>query len=449
MVYLLLPAYNNLIHLDLSFDLFSNTMTIPLLLLFAISVGLVAGVYPALVLARFRPIAVLKAEVKGGSSKSFLRNLLIVLQFSVTIVILLGTFIVNRQLTYMQEKDPGFNKDKVLLIHRSDVLRKKVKAFKSELTNHSNILEVSNASHIPSDSYSDNAHWLEGWPRSDIFTLASSYVSYNYGQSLDMELLEGSFHRRDMPTDSFGVVVNEATLKAFDIKDPLNTRFYQPNDNGGVDRYFPIIGVVKDFHFESMQEEIRPVAIHFLRFNFGGNVILKLGVGSIPETIDFVNGVWDEFISEYPFEYSWLDDEFESLFETERRTAQILLVFSILSIFLSCLGLLGLISYTTNQRTKEIGIRKTMGASVNLVMVILSKETLKLLLISALLALPAWYGVKAWLQNFAYPIDFNILIYAGTLLGVTLIVLIIAVLTVSYNSYRAATANPAQCLRVE
>ncbi len=448
-VFLLLPGFNNLIQLNLTFDIFSNPLTIPLLILFAVFVGLLSGSYPAFVLAAFRPIAVLKTDVKGGSSRSFLRSILIILQFAVTIVILMGTIFVNRQLTYMQKKDPGFDKDKVLLVHRPDVLRGRIDAFKSEISQHSNVLEVSNGTHVPSRQYWENAHWLEGRDPTDIFTLPTCYVNYNYGKTLDLELVEGRFHSRDMPTDSFGVVVNEATIKAFDIKDPLNARFYQPSDDGRDPEYYHIIGVVKDFHYEDMHKEIHTVALHFMRGNYGGIVTIKLGAGNMQETVEFVHGLWEEFNSSYPFEYSWLDDEFESLFETERRTSYILGIFSILSVFLSCLGLLGLISYTTNQRTKEIGIRKTMGASAKIVMVLLARETLRLLGISALLSIPAYFGVRAWLQNFAYHIDFHIGFYALVLLGVTLIILIIALLTVSYNSYRAATANPAESLRVE
>ncbi len=449
MVYLLIPAYNNLIHLDLDFNLFNNFWNIPLLILFAVFVGLLAGSYPAFVLAAFKPVSVLKTEVKGGSSKSFLRNLLIILQFTVTIVILVGTFIINRQLTYMQKKDPGFGKEKVLVVHRSDALKQKIDAFKEEISQHSNIISAANSTHIPSYQYSDNAHWIEGRARSDIFTFASCYTSYNFDQALDLEILEGRFFSREMPTDSFAVIVNEATLKVFDIADPLNTRFLNPGSDGEPDEFNPIIGVVKDFHFESMHEEIHPMAIHFMRGNYEGVLVIKLGDGNMQETVEFVNQKWEDFGTEHPFKYSWMDDEFDSLFETERRTGKILTIFSILSMFISCLGLLGLISYTTNQRTKEIGIRKTMGASVNLVMFILSKETLKLLGISAMISIPAFFGVRSWLQNFAYHIDFNVLVYAVVLLGVTLVVLIIALLTVSYNSYQAATANPADSLRVE
>jgi len=448
-VYLLLPGYSNLIRLDLDFNIFENTRTIPVLLLFAIFVGLLAGSYPAFVLAGFKPVAVFKAEVKGGSSKSFLRNILIGLQFTVTIVILLGTFVVSRQLSFMQNKDPGFDKENMLIIHRSDGLNDRIDAFKEVISQHSNIINVANSTQVPSNQYYQNAHWLEGWDRSDIFTISSCYTSYLFDQVMGFEMLEGRFFSPEMPTDSFAIIINEAAVKAFDIKDPLNTRFYNPGDDGEPDEFIPIIGVVKDFHFESMQKEINPIAIHFMPGNFEGVIVVKLGAGNTQETIGFVNEKWEDFGIDYPFEYSWMDDTFNKLFDAERRTGHILVVFSILSVFISCLGLLGLISYTTNQRTKEIGIRKTMGASVNIVMFLLSKETIKLLGISALISIPAFFGVRAWLQNFAYHIDFNLLVFTLILLGVTLVVLIIALLTVSYNSYMAATANPAESLRVE
>ena len=448
-VYLLLPAYNNLIRLDLDFNIFDSTSTIPLLITFAVLVGLLAGSYPALVLAGFKPVAVFKTEAKGSSSKGFLRNLLIILQFTVTIVILLGTLTVSRQLAFMQKKDTGFEKENVLIVHRSDGLEGKIQAFKDEVSKHANIIDVANSTHVPSYQYWQNAHWLEGWDRSDIFTLNSCYTSYNYDQAMGLEMVEGRFFSPEIPTDSFAIIVNQAALKAFDIKDPLNTRFYNPGENGEPDEFIPIIGVVKDFHFESMQNEINPVAIHFMRGNYEGVLVMKLGNGNTQATVDFVRQTWEEFGVEHPFEYSWMDDTFNRLFDAERRTGQILAVFSILSIFISCLGLLGLISYTTNQRTKEIGIRKTMGASVNIVMFLLSKETLRLLGISALISIPAYYGVRSWLQNFAYHIDFNVVVYGLTLLVVTLIVLVIALLTVSYNSYQAATTNPAESLRVE
>jgi putative ABC transport system permease protein len=252
-----------------------------------------------------------------------------------------------------------------------------------------------------------------------------------------------------MPSDSSGVVVNEATVRALGLEDPLTARFVNPGGDNGEDEFMPIIGVVKDFHFESMQKEISPMAIHFMPGNFEGVLTIKLGEGNTRETIAFIEQTWKKFNMEYPFEYFWMDEQFNQLFDTERRTAQILMVFSILSIFITCLGLLGLISYTTNQRTREIGIRKIMGASVQIVMRLLSREMVNLLGISALISIPAYFGVRAWLQKFAYHINFQVGVFFLVLGSVTLIVLVLSVLTVFYHSYRAATANPADSLRVD
>ena len=449
LVYLLMPQYNNLIQLNLSFNIFSQAWVIPLLVVFAILVGIAAGSYPAFVLASFRPAVVFSSEKKISGRKSLLRSMLIVLQFTVTILILIGTIIVNRQLNYMQTKDPGFQKENVLVIHRSDALKDRIDAFKQEVLQDANVVAVANSTHIPSYSYWENAHWLEGWDRSEVFTLSTCYVSYDYDQTLGLQMAQGRFFSRDMPSDSSGVVINEAAVKALGLEDPLNNRFVSPSMDGGEDEFMPIIGVVKDFHFESMQKEINPVAIHFMPGNFEGVIVVRLGEGDPSATVDYIRQQWDQFNLDYPFEYSWMDEEFDTLFNTERRTGQILLIFSILSIFLTCLGLLGLISYTSNQRTREIGIRKIMGASVQIIMRLLSREMVVLLGISALISIPAYFGVRAWLQRFAYHIHFQLGIYFLILGAVTLVVLVLSMLTVSFHAYRAATANPADSLRME
>jgi putative ABC transport system permease protein len=448
LVYLFLPTYNNMIQLRLQFDIFDHSWIIPLLLLFAIFVGVAAGTYPALVLASFRPAAVFSSE-KLSSGRSMLRKVLIVLQFTVTIVILMGTIVVNRQLHYMQKKDPGFAKENLLLIHRSDLLEDGIDAFKETVEQHANVLSVANTNVIPSRSYSDNAHWLEGWDRTEIFTLATSRVSYNFDIAMGMEMASGRFFSREMPSDSFAVVINEAAAVALGLEDPLTTRFVQPGQDGQEDTFIPIIGVLKDFHFASMQAEIGPMAMYFMPGNFEGFITIRLGDGDKAQTIAFLEQTWNEFKQDAPFEYSWMDEEFDKLFATERRTSQILLSFSILAIFITCLGLLGLISYTTNQRTREIGIRKIMGASVQIVMRLLSREVVNLLIISGLISIPAYFGARAWLQKFAYHINFQVPVFFLVLFLVSTLVLVLAMLTVSYHSYRAATANPAESIRTE
>ncbi|MCP4312663.1 MAG: FtsX-like permease family protein [Bacteroidetes bacterium] len=449
LVSLLLPKYNNLIQLSLVFDIFSKSWIIPLLILFALFVGIASGSYPAFVLASFKPAAIFSSEKKAASRKSFLRSMLIVFQFTVTIVILLGTIVVNRQLHFMQKKEPGFGKENLLLVKRSDVLKQTIDAFKEEIVQHNNVIAAANTTHVPSNQFSDNVHWLEGRDRGEISTLASCFVSYDFGKAMGLELVSGRFFDPNMPSDSSAVVINEATARALGIEDPLSTRFVQPGENGEEDFFMPIIGVVRDFHYESMQSEINPVVLHFMRGNYEGVLTIKLGDGNKAETISFLEQKWSEFNSEYPFEYFWMDEQFDKLFDTERRTSQILGIFSFLSIFITCLGLLGLISYTTTQRTREIGIRKIMGASVKIVMRLLSREMINLLSISALISIPAFFGVRAWLQRFAYHINFQVGIYFLVLGAVVITILILAMATVSFHSYRAATANPADSLRVD
>ena len=448
LVYVFLPAYNNMIQLRLQFDVFEKSWIIPLLILFALMVGMAAGAYPAVVLASFKPAAVFSSE-RSSSGRGLLRNILIVLQFTVTILILIGTIVVSRQLNYMQNKDTGFDKENIMVVQRSDLLEGSIDAFKEQLEKDANVLYAANATSIPTRRYSENAHWLEDWDWNDIFTLSSSRVSYGFDRAMGLEMVSGRFFSRDMPSDSFAVVVNQATVEALGLEDPLNTRFKEPDDNGGEVTFKPIIGVVKDFHFASMQTEIGPMAMHFMPGNFEGYINIRVGEGKRTETISMVERTWKEFTNDAPFLYFWMDEEFDQLFATEKRTSLILLVFSILSIFITCLGLLGLISYTTNQRTREIGIRKIMGASIQGVMTLLSTEVVKLLLISGLLSIPAYFGARAWLQKFAYHIDFQAGVYFLVLLLVSLLVLLLALLTVSIHSYRAATANPADSIRDE
>jgi len=450
LVYLLLPGYNNLIRMNLEFNLFQQSWILPVLILFAILIGVLSGSYPAFVLASFKPSAVLSSnKSSGGRNKGILRNLLIVMQFTTTIVILLGTVVVNRQLTFMQKKDAGFGKEDVLVVHRSEVLGNQIDTYKEEVATHANVISAAYSSHIPSGGFMGNAHWLEGRGTEDIFTLAVYRTSYEFDKALDLELVQGRYFSRDMPTDSMAVVVNEATLKVLGIDDPLNTRFYQPSYVGNPDEFYPIIGVVKDFHYESMSDAIKPMAIHFMPGNQDGKLVFKLGSGNRSQTLAFIQEKWENITAEHPFEYTWLDEEYGKLFDDERKTGQLLAIFSILSIFVTCLGLLGLISYATSQRRKEIGVRKIMGASIKIVMALLSKETSLLLGISALISIPAYFGIKAWLQKFAYHLNFHWGFYFLVLILVALFVLFVAVLTVSIHSYRAASANPVDCLRYE
>lgn len=450
LVVLLMPYFNNLIDSNLVFNPFNSIILVIVLAGLAISVGLLAGFYPAFVLASVKPLQVLKGKLQSGAKGSKLRSILVVVQFACTIVIMLGTFIVFNQLNYMQTKNLGFDKKNTLVIKRADALNNQIEAFKQELSGNSNIISVGNSVHIPGMIFNNNAHFLEGRSFNDIYLLMQTAVSYEFLEVMEMEMAEGRFFSIDYPTDSFAVVINESTVKSLGIEDPVGKRFMFPGRTPEDPiRYQTIIGVVKDFHFQSMHENINPVIIEFMRGNYGGFVLIRIEGDNEQEVIQFVENTWKNFVKNNPIEYVWLEDDFDKIFKPEKQTSKILLVFSFFSIFISCLGLFGLISFTTSQRTNEIGIRKTLGSSVGQVVIMLFRETAILLTISTILAIPSYFIFEKWLQNFAFGIKYGPGIFAVYLLFFALLTLLISLLTVSYQSVKSANINPADALRHE
>lgn len=447
-VLILMPYFNNLVGTSLIFNPFSNAIVIGFLLGLAIFVGLISGTYPAFVLASFRPVKVLKGKIQSGAKSGLLRSILVTGQFTVTIIILLATLIVFNQLRFMQKKDLGFEKENVLVLKRLDILGDQMEAFKHELKNHANIINVANSSHIPGTIFSNNAHFLEGKTFNDLYLLMQTNVSYEFADVLGMKMSDGRFFSRDYPTDSVGVVINEAAIKMLELEKPLEARFMFPGNEGEI-QYIPVIGIVRDFHFESMHIDINPVILYFMRGNYGGYLLIKLAEGNKQETVQYVEQTWNEFFPNYPVNYVWLENEFDKIFKPEKQTSQLLIVFSLFSILISCLGLFGLISFTTNQRTSEIGIRKAMGSSVGSVVLLLFRETFILLSISTAIAIPSFFIAKNWLKDFAYKFDFGPGIFALYLIIIALFTLIIALLTVAFQSVKAASASPANSLRHE
>ncbi len=447
-VKLLMTNFNNLIGTSLVFNPLDNILVILVLVGLALFVGIFSGIYPAFVLASFKPIKVLKGKIQAGTKGHHLKSVLVVTQFAATIIILTATLIVYNQLKFMQNKELGFEKENVLVLKRLDVMGNQMEAFKQELKNHSDILDVANSSHIPGMIFSNNAHFLEGKTFNDIYLLMQASVGYEFIDVLNMEMADGRFFSRDYPTDSAGVVLNEAAVKSLELENPLETRFMTPGADGNVN-YKPVIGIIKDFHFESMNIKINPVILYFMRGNFGGFLNIKLKNEDNQETIKFIEEKWNTFFPNYPYEYFWLENEFDKIFKSEKQTSQILIIFSLFSILISCLGLFGLISYTTSQRTNEIGIRKALGSSVVSIVLLLFRETHLLLSVSTVLAIPAYFIAKDWLQNFAYNFNFGPGVFALYLMLIALFTLIIALLTVSYKSIKAASSSPSESLRHE
>ncbi len=447
MVALLMPAFNNLIQSSLVFNPFSSLNLILILLAVGILVGILAGLYPAIALASFRPAEVLKGNRSGYGNKGGLRKFLVIMQFAVTLVILASTVTAYRQLNYMQTKDLGFEKENVFIVGSGQFLGDEYQTFREELLKDPNILQIGRSNNLPGSIFSNNAHWLEGHGFDEIYSLMQTSVSFEWAEALGIEVVEGRFFDPEMLTDSSAVIINEATVRELNIENPLETRFYRPSGpNGGEVEYQQIIGVVKDFHFESMHQPIGPVILYPMGNRASGYICIKTSGEAVPETMQYVEQTWKTFAPDYPLESFWLEDYFDRIFTSEKQTSQILVIFSILSILISCLGLFGLISFATILRTKEIAIRKTYGSNITQIVMLLFKETYVLLIISTILALPSFILINKWMQNFTYRIDFGMVVFVFTLLGVALLTMIISAATISQEAMKAARANPSEAL---
>ncbi len=445
---LMRPFFNRLAGEYSDIVIGGNPWLLPILLSLLVLSGLVAGAYPAFYLSSFRPVQVLKGQQAGIRGKSFLRGLLVVFQFTLTIALIVGTLAIGRQLNYMQNKKLGFSKDQVLIVKKTDDLGKQVQAFKQELLANPNIEAVSNVSNLMGDpSFGDNVYRVPGVEGVAQHILWTIYADEGFPRTFAIQMAAGRFFEKDRPGDLQGIVLNETAVKALGLTDPVGKELIQMIDQGGNQLKLTILGVMKDFHFQSLHEEIRPLAIHrFGPEGFGKMVSVRFRPVALPALLAAIESTWRRLARGQAFEYEFFDVRFAAIYNSERNTARLLTAFSVLAIAIACLGLLGLATFATQQRTKEIGIRKVLGASVFNLSRLLSNEFLKLVLLANLIAWPlAYYVLQRWLRNFAYraSLDLGLFLLAG------LLAVCIALLTVSYQSIRAALANPVNSLRNE
>jgi len=443
-VELLMPQYNNLIQLNLDINYFEEWYTIPGLIVLVTIVGLMAGSYPAFFLSSFKPVTVLKGKLKQGTKSSLVRKILVSSQFLLSIIILLATYTVYEQLNYMQNKELGFNKENILVLKRSDGLRNNMEAFKQEVAKNPRITAVSNAVTMPGRNFSKNSFFIPGSNTTKLMNQA--WISYDYNKVFDFEMKSGRFFSRDYPSDSSAIIINEAAVKNLGFEeDPIGKIIHYPSGPNGEMMEMNIIGVVKDFHYKSMHSPIEPACFNIMRGNWEGFVFLKINPEKKTETINFVKRTWKEF-SSYPFQYFFFKNDFNRLHKTEKRTSVILILFSILSILIASLGLIGLISFTTMQRQKEIGIRKAFGSSTRNIILLLNREILLLIIYSTIIAWPVTYYIThKWLQDFSYRTELNYTMFLLIPAGILLLSLVV----VTFRSGKAAMKNPAHTLRYE
>ena len=443
----LMPLFNDISGKQVSLSLLENAFTIPLLLLFAVVVGIIAGSYPAFYLSSFDPVKILKSDNRKGSRKSILRSGLVITQFAVSIILIIGTFVIQDQLNYIQDKNLGFNKEQVVIINKTDDIGSQIEAFKLLLSNYPKVISVSNSTDIPGNQKGDSAYKMQGASVHETLDLRQIFCDYNFVKTYEIKMAAGRFFSKEHPADSMAVVINEATARKFGITDPVGKNLYEYGRTPDQSIIHPIIGVVKDFNYESLHQQIRPLVIRlFNKGGFGKFVSVRIAAGDYQKTISYLETAWKRFAGDQAFEYNFFDQSWAHLYFAEQRTSKLSMIFSVLAIFIACLGLLGLAAFVTEQRTKEIGIRKVLGATVPEIFVLLSKEFTKWVLIANIIAWPlAYYIMHNWLNNFAYRVAIApvVFIYSG------LIALVIAIATVSSHAIKAARSNPVRSLRYE
>jgi putative ABC transport system permease protein len=446
LVYLFIPAFNNLIGKEISVGLFDNASGLLSILALVIVVSISAGFYPAFVLASFNPVEVLKGTLNPGSMSKNLRGILVVFQFTVSVIIIIGSTIVYSQLNFMTKKDLGFEKENLIIIRRPDAFWRQLESFRSQLLEIPGVDKVGFSRQVPGYNFNNNAFLNDEDPEKKTYLLQQAQVSLDFPEALGVHLVEGRFFSREFSTDSLAVLINEAAVKSLGLTNPVGKYILQPRGPQQFQK-LKIIGIMKDFNITSMHKAIDPVCFTVLGRGGGDQfATVRLTGKNVQATIRAIEEKWQNFTTQQPFQYDFFTDIWNNLYKTEMKTGKIFILFSILAIFIACLGLIGLITYITNKRTREIGIRKTYGASIQIVLMLLSKEVLKLILISSVIAYPiAFFGSKYWLEGFADKVKISPLIY----IMATLMVLIIGWLSTSYQTIKAANRNPANALRIE
>jgi len=442
LVELFLPTLNNIFSRSLSLNFGENTNLIFLLIGIVIITGIVAGSYPSLILSSFNPVKVLKSSSVMASSGAKLRKALVLIQFSLSIILIIGTIIVYEQIEYIRNKNLGFDTEHVVYMETSNDLRDKYQSFKNELLNHPDILNITYSSDLPMgmSTSTDGVNW-DG---KDTETEVSMYVTgvdFGYIKTFNMEIAQGRDFSEDFGTDSSSAyIVNEAAAKYISSSEsPVGQRFALWQIEGTV------IGVVKDYNFRSLHNQIEPMVLQIgiMRNSY---ISVKISSENIPTTIETLKKVCNKYAPENPFEYSFLDDTFADQYRNEMQIGSIVRYFTVMAIFIACLGLFGLSSFTAEQRTREIGVRKVLGASVANIILKFSLEFVKWVLLANIVAWPiAWYAMSKWLHGYAYrtQISWTVFVYSAIIgLGVV-------ILTVSYQAIKAALANPVKSLRHE
>ena len=443
--FLALPLFNSVAAKSMSMASLFSPVILPLLLALPFAVGLLAGSYPAFFLSGFKPIEVLKGKLKMGTRSGGLRSALVVFQFTTSIMLIIGTIVVYRQLHFIQTRDLGFNKEQVLIINAADALGNNAEPFKKQVIQLSGVKSGTLSAYLPVSNSSRNAYNVFKDP---VAAAANSFnaqywgIDYGYLETMGIKLLKGRNFSPGFGMDSSSWIINEATARILGYEDPVGKNIYTIDD--GKATAHPIVGLVKNFNFESLHSPVGPLIFALQRST--GLASFKVNTANINPLIKQIRNEWKTMAPGMPFSYRFLDESFNEMYRAEQRVGEIAMIFSVLAILISCLGIFGLATFIAEQRMKEIGIRKVLGASVRGIVGLLSRDFMKLVAIAFVIATPfAWWVMNKWLQGFVDRAGFSwwIFVVAG------LAALFIALATVSLQSVRAALMNPTKSLKAE
>jgi len=443
-VNLLLPAFNQIAFKEIDAETLTHGSFILGLVIITIITGLISGSYPALFLSAFRPVKVLKGQLSTGRSQT-LRKILVTFQYTLSIVLIIGTIVIYQQLNYMRTKKLGFDYENVIAINIRGAINENYDALKSELSQLPQVLSVTASSHRPTNigSNAGGAEWDGKDPDMEL-VIGTSSVDFDYIETMKIKMVEGRAFSKEFPSDVTddnhnAFLINETLAKIIAKESVVNENL---NFMGGEG---PIVGVMKDFHFRSVQNEIEPIAI-ILSPHWFSTMLVRLAPGDETQNLAAIERGWNRVLPNYPFEYNFLDEDFERMYRVETGVSTLVKYFTILVIIISSLGLFGLASFTAEQRMKEFGVRKVLGATVTNLVVLMTNQFTKWVLFACAVAFPlAYFILNKYLENFAYRIDLKV----STFLLAGFLALLIAILTVSYQSIKAAMTNPAQILKYE
>ena len=451
LVELMLPWFNHTMDLNLRIEQMKTGYHFPVVLLLALLLGLLSGIYPAVFLSRFDPVDGIRGGFKGNRRAGLLRSGLVIAQFTISVAIIVGTLVVSRQLHFMLNKDLGYDKKQVVVLKRTYPLKTRIQTFCREIEKIPGVVSASNSTTYLGYNNSTETYQIKGRDAASNYLFATNYVDENFMKTYNFHLADskGRFFDPEYSTEASAVLINEAAVREFGITDPYRTIILEPTLEGDTNQ-LRIIGVVEDFHHSSLREPVSPYMLRYKQqdMDWSGVINIRLGVAGqgIPITLGKIREKWMEMTADAPFQFFFLQDELNSYYREEQRTGRLSFLFAILSTFIACLGLFGLTLHHTHRRTREIGIRKAMGASIGEVVMVVSREVLLLMGISISLAwIAAYFFMQNWLQGFPFNIGFKPWIYITSAVSA----LIIALLSVSLLAYRAASRNPARILHYE